>query len=426
MSLDKFYSLAEKFGHDLQALKDGKTETSEILFNSIDEIRAFINDIGGPSTLPSTGSDDSSKEEDCGCEDGEEALVLRLHEYIYSGKALTNEHRETIKGQFPVKLTATSLPNLCVQTNAGYIIDDSPQCHDAYNIGTLTLCPGAYIKVVSRSVTLHFTNIVKYGAVGTGTLCDGKVCVDANGAKPKPYDIAILGTTGATGAPGAPQSGIPTAGADGVDGVCSSSTVARDATKGLTGNTGDTGNQPNLTSNMNGRPNYPAKIIIQGLTGSGSSEFTIVSKSGTGGQGGTGGKGGAGSKGGRGGLAAVYCACITTGCAGGPGGRGGRGGTGGIGGNAADGKQSHLLAPQAILNIITLIDDQPVPGGVGGAGGPGGIGGTGGAGAPAVVGSTNTSPKASDGAKGGTGPSANQGGSGPKAGNAGTILKTVL
>ena len=425
MSLDKFYSLAEKFGHNLQALKDGKTETSEISFNSIDDIRAFINDIGGPATLPSANLEDTSTEEDCGCADGEEALVLRLHEYIYSGKALTNEHRETIKARFPVKLVALSLKELCVQTNKGYIID-SINGQDVYNIGTLTLCPGAYIKVVSRPVTLHFTNIVKYGAAGAGTLCDGKVCAPVSGAQPKPYDIAILGTTGATGATGTPQSGIPTPGANGVDGVCGTSTTVTNATKGLTGNIGYTGTQPNLTLNMNGRSNYPAKIIINGLTGAGSAEFTIVSKSGTGGQGGTGGKGGAGSPGGRGGLAAVYCACITTGCAGGLGGRGGKGGTGGTGGNAVDGKQSHLFAPQAILDIITILDQQSVPGGAGGVGGVGGTGGAGGAGAPALAGSSNTSPAASGGAKGGTGPIAKQGGSGPKAGNAGTIIPQTI
>jgi uncharacterized membrane protein YgcG len=422
MPNEKFYSLAEKCGLNTQSLKAGKTEVSEHTFNTVEEIKAFIDSIGGPAKGQSESRVNFSADKtytDQNTVGKEQSLVHRLHDHIYSGNNLTDKDRADIKGGFPVKLSVLGQENMCIQTNKGFTIDKTG--HDVYVIGTLTLCPGAFIKIVSHPVTIHITTIVKHDTVDGKPVCTGKACDPVSGSSPKEYDIAILGSTGAVGPTGVPQTGIPNPGPAGTDGVCGTSSPVTNATIGIKGNTGFAGNQPNLILSMNGQPNQPAKIIINGLTGSGAEEFTIVSKSGTGGRGGTGGKGGSGSQGGRGGYAAVYCACITTGGQGGPGGRGGRGGTGGIGGNGTDGMESHLLAPQAVLDMITIIDTRTVPPGEGGPGGGGGAGGIGGVGAPAVSGSTNSSPAQINGATGGGGPFGQQGAGNGKSGNPGKI-----
>lgn len=388
-----FLERAERLGHSTELLKQGVSVTSIITVETVEQLKATIlqgNQFASPElgqqlfgAIPLTDPDHDRTAA---------GTIRRVEQYIYSKDyELGDADRQRIKGAFPMKLEAISIPTW---TPTGPVSINNPAQKQTYNVGTLTLNQGIYINVYSTSFLLCVDNVIRNG----------------NNGNPTAYgDINIYGMTGATGKNGDPGN----TGATGSAGTGSSCTVSgsepgANGGPGGTGGTGLTGT--NGIDGSDGQPSYDATINI---TGSVTGNLYIFSKSGTGGQGGQGGQGG---RGGQGGQGADGANCECTGTNGGNAGNGGNGGLGGTAGNGGNGKNRKADIVVNVINSgIKNVSGSTMAAPVGAAGQPG-LGGN-----PGPAGGAGSAGKHSDG-----GGSGNSGVTGSTGGTAKSGTNTGL
>ncbi|HKY46061.1 MAG TPA: hypothetical protein VJM50_23425 [Pyrinomonadaceae bacterium] len=357
--MSDFERLAEKFGHDLDAIKAGNQSTRRISINHIDELRDLLAGSEskedraaravemkkrfGPDMDPSNRS--------------EQAILRRAEAYVMADVPMSDEDQSTVAHLFPMEAASDFIPKM--DLNSVKDLGTSVAPYFLW-VGTLNINPGGALRIQNSvlKVLVDTLNIV-------------------GGSSPPSsvnYHLGIFGATGAIGAEIPPPS-VAQSGSAGRDADCSvsGSEPGQPSSKGLTGSKGATGTFGNPGGP--GKPSLPATITIKGMTGG---QFVIKTTSGTGGRGGTGGPGQQGGPGGRGGNG-IRCECTGVDASnGGKGGTGGRGGTGGTGGKAIAGSDIYVIVPDALKDLIVRLKE-PAPVGQGGPGGVRGKGGTGGA-----------------------------------------------
>jgi hypothetical protein len=361
--MSDFERLAEKFGHDLDAIKAGKQSTRRISISHIDELRDLLT------------SDDSTEDRAARAIElkkrfgadmdpsnrTEQALMRRAQAYVMADVPMSDEDHSIVAHLFPMEVASDFIPKLDVDS-----VKDLGTTVAPYFlwVGDLNILPGGALRIQNSVLKVMVNNLNIVGGSSSASSVN--------------YHLGIFGATGATGAEiKAPD--VAASGSPGRDANCSvgGSEPGQQSSKGLTGSKGATGTVGNPGGA--GKPSLPATITIKGLTGG---QFVIKTTSGTGGRGGTGGPGQHGGPGGRGGNG-IRCECTGVDPSnGGKGGTGGRGGTGGTGGKAIAGSDIYVTVPDSLKDqIVRLREPAPVggagPGGVRGAGGAGGAPGTG-------------------------------------------------
>lgn len=364
--MSDFEAIAQKYGHDLDALRAGEKSTRTIVINNLDELKEFMgDDIGADESdalrrglEAAYGGDlDPSVQTVQG-------ITRRAEAYVMSGQPLSEQDQATIASMFPMKAQST-----CIETCDLTTVEDLGTTTSPVGlcIKNLNISPGGAFKIQNTVLTLNVTDTVTIvgGAPPSGAVN---------------YHLGVFGATGAIGAV-IPPAAAAQAGPKGVDGNCtvSGSEPGQQTTPGLTGAAGVTGAQGNPGGN--GKPSLTATVTLAGITGG---QFVVKTVSGTGGQGGPGQQGQQGGAGGTGGQG-IRCECTGVNSSnGGTGGTGGRGGTGGTGGNAVAGTSVRITVPTADLALIAApirLAAPTGPGGEPGGFGPAGLPGAGGSGA---------------------------------------------
>lgn len=362
--MSDFERLAEKFGHDLDAIAAGKQSTRRISISHIDELKDLL-------TCSESKEDRAARAIDIKKRFGadmdpsnrsEQAIMRRAEAYVMADVPMSDEDHATVAHMFPMEVASDFIPKM----DLDYVKDLGTTVAPYFLwVGELNILPGGALRIQNSvlRVLVNTLNIVGGSSASSSVN----------------YHLGIFGATGATGAP-LPVPGTAKSGAPGRNADCSvsGSEPGQPSSKGLTGSKGATGTVGNAGGA--GKASLPATITIKGMTGGG--QFVIKTTSGTGGRGGTGGHGQQGGRGGTGGNG-IRCECTgVDASSGGKGGTGGRGGTGGTGGRAISGSDINVTVPDQFKDLIVrLREPAPVgsggPGGVRGAGGLGGAPGTG-------------------------------------------------
>ena len=386
-----FLERAQRLGHSTDLLNAGHDIETTINVPNVDALKALIEPGSEPADRQAVGRLllGAAPPPHPDADASQQAIVNRVHAYLYGVGDLASSDRQRIAGAFPLAVKTASYPNKVI--NDVWELGTSQPGIVVVNVGTLTMNPNSAVVVRNSILQFSVDTIVRDGAAPSGY-----------------YDFNILGVTGGAGTPGG-GSGGGGAGNRGSGGTCSSPGVAGsaggDGQRGTTGPTGAAGH-----TGGDGLPSLPATLsITTGITGS-AAQITFMTSSGAGGTGGAGGQGGVGGPGGPGGDGAT-CGCEgTRGGNGGPGGAGGSGGQGGTGGNGVPAAGNIVIkAPARLASRIAPAVKRtapPGPGGPGGGGGGGGPGGGGGSGGK----------HESDGGGGGEGAAGSQG----PAGNSGS------
>src|SRR6185503_14712589 len=357
--MSDFERLAEKFGHDLDAIKAGNQSTRQITISHIDELKDLLT--GGESTEERAARAIEMKKRFGADMDpanhSEQAIMRRAQAYVMADVPMSDADHSVVAHLFPMTVASDFIPKLDLDSVKYLGTSVSPY---VFWVGELNIHPGGAVRIQNSVLTF---------------LVDKLTIV---GGSPAPssvnYHLGIFGATSAIGAEIPPPSAAPS-GSPGRDANCSvsGSEPGQPSSKGLTGSKGATGTFGNPGGP--GKPSLPATIKIKGLTGG---QFVIKTTSGTGGRGGTGGPGQQGGPGGRGGNG-IRCECTGVDASnGGKGGTGGRGGTGGTRGRAIAGSDINVTVPDDVKDLIVRLRE-PAPVGQGGPGGPRGAGGVGGA-----------------------------------------------
>lgn len=386
ISENEFMKQAVAFGHDTDALKQGKEEIRYFTVQHIDDFLPFAS---------SASQEEKAKRKPhffTSPLQKRQRLPQGVHDrgegYIFANVELTEDDRRKIQSFFPVPVRTLSITEKIVRKNECWDVtatceQQAGKIYNLMNIGRLILEEGSRIVVRGNIFTL---------------LCQEMIIRNSNAGVADDYQIGILPVPDAVFSSDIESKKNGIAGTCGCDGIakCTAATILGpvlcqgvlpghlDGTDGKNGGDGQDG-----APGKNGLMCHIAEITIRHLEGL----LTLYVKAGDGHDGKDGGDGGRGGNGGNGTKGIKHLRGILPSGCGGNGGNGGSGGNGGHGGNGGISSNIYIQVPSKAENQVRCISFPSVGGrgGAGGLSGHPGKGGTGGGGDPFVAPGSNGS-----------------------------------
>lgn len=342
---------AKQFGHDADALKNGKVITSTITIDSIDEFRSIFGD-----ALTDDHRRKFSNAVNALMTDSENPLsmhpsMVNMMSYVHGDHSYETLDMAYANMLFPVMIQVVSAADVVINTDRVQGPNASPW---VINAGTLTF-DGGSVTAITTLLTIVADNLIIKRGGG------------------KPYHVGVLGADGVTGPAGLPGTAYSGPAKNGSNASAPTPGICTGASNGGNGDDGEKGNDGNIpvSPGKDGQANFPATITIKAFDSSNTSPFVLFTQSGAGGDGGIGGAGGTGQAGGNGGNGCDSGCEGTDGGNGGKGGDGGNGSNGGNGGNGVNGIPISVSFPVAYKNMLSPVS-KPANPGIGGKGGQGG------------------------------------------------------
>ncbi|MGE6781825.1 hypothetical protein ACQKGL_04835 [Ensifer adhaerens] len=378
----EFERIAAAAGHDMSELEAGHIATAFLRVGNIHSLRWWMSHAAEMARAKRLQSFDHFG--------GRARLWQGVHDrgeaYIFAGERLKALDVERMVEHFPARLKVVSARNIELAADA--VLDVSATAEDwevgtreelytLFNVGTLTIGPGARV-VVEGNV---FTMVVQHLDVRES---GGREIGQDNyhiGILPTPHPVdsrlsgPLDGPSGSAGSDGQPgRDGKALQFRASIFGPAAAHPVAKidcdgqDGANGLNGQAGRRGRTGGMCKT--------AEISIRAFAAS-SGPLKVFCQAGQGGRGGQGGKAGDGGRGGNAGRGG-YQHDNLFGKAG-NGGHGGDGGGGGNGGNGGISSNVFVSCPSDQVHLVTVkaLESQGGPPGQGGAAGKGGMPGNG-------------------------------------------------